>query len=306
MPDSAQHHSDAVIERLKAADQFTHYAESFEKLTGLPLSLCSLREWPPGARGEDCGNAFCDAMLRAGHHCKACMETQRALEQNTVNEPRSVTCLGGICETGVPVRQREQIVGFLVVGPVLLGTASERQFSQTVAVMKRRHIPTDDAKLHEVYFSTRSLLPERHAPVVQMLIVFAEHLSLLASQPVVLDQHAEPEPIAKARRFIRDNLGQPLRLEDVARSAALSTSYFSRMFKKSTSLRLTEYLSRVRIDQAKELLLNPNLHISEVAYAVGFQSVSHFNRVFKSLESEAPGAYRERMKATPAAVPQPL
>lgn len=294
MPQPVHDLSDSVIRRLKATDQFTHYASSFEELTGLPLSLCSLREWPPAVRGQDCGNAFCDAMLRSGQHCQACMETQHAVETNAVKEPRSVTCLGGICETGVPVRLGETLVGFVVIGPVLLGVPTSRQFDQTLAVMRRSGIPVNKTELHEGYFKSRSLPPERHGPVVQMLIVFAEYLSLLADQVLIREQHSEPEAIAKARRFIHENLSEPLRLRDAARSAALSTSYFSRMFKKSTSLSFTEYLARVRVDQARELLLNPNLHVSEIAFAVGFQSIPHFNRVFKKLTGTAPGAYRQR------------
>ena len=51
------------------------------------------------------------------------------------------------------------------------------------------------------------------------------------------------------------------------------------MFKKPTGLTFTDYLGRVRVEQAKRLLLNPHLRVSEIAYAVGFQSLTHFNRI---------------------------
>lgn len=297
MSHSAHELSVTIIGRLKAADQFTQYGRSFAELTGLPLSLRSLREWPPAVRGEDGSNAFCDAMLRSGQHCKACMETQEAVEANTVNEPRSVTCLGGICQTGVPVRLGETIVGFVVVGPVLLGVPTTRQFHRTLAVMRRTGIRVNESELREAYFRSPSLPAEHHGPIVQMLIVFAEHLSLLADQVLVQKQHSEPESITKARKFIQENLAEPLRLKDAARSASLSTSYFSRMFKKSTALGFSEYLARVRVEQARKLLLKPNMHVSEVAFAVGFQSVTHFNRVFKKLTGHTPGEYRQRIGA---------
>lgn len=298
--------SDRVTGRLSADQIFRQYAASFEEITGLSLRLHSLRHWPPLASGSDCGNPFCVEMLRAGNECVACIRTQRAIAAGAIAEPQSVTCLAGLCETGVPVRLGESLIGFLVVGPVLLAAATEKKFAQTLTAMKRSGIATPRDKLADAYFKSPSLSPERHAPVVQMLIVFAEHLSLLANQVVVQEQHAEPEPILKARRFIRENLAHGLRLGDVAKSAALSTSYFSRMFKKSTSLSFTEYLARVRVEQARELLLNPNLHVSEIAFAVGFQSVPHFNRVFKKLTGAAPGAYRQRAGSpmqSPASMP---
>ncbi|MCI0744843.1 MAG: AraC family transcriptional regulator, partial [Verrucomicrobia subdivision 3 bacterium] len=58
----------------------------------------------------------------------------------------------------------------------------------------------------------------------------------------------------------------------------------------------TEYVSRVRIEKARNLLLNPNLRISEIAYEVGFQSLTHFNRVFKKLLGQSPTEFRARLK----------
>ena len=63
----------------------------------------------------------------------------------------------------------------------------------------------------------------------------------------------------------------------------------------ATGINFTEYVSRVRIEKAKNLLLNPNLRISEIAYEVGFQSLTHFNRVFRKFVGQSPTAYREKL-----------
>jgi len=78
----------------------------------------------------------------------------------------------------------------------------------------------------------------------------------------------------------------------VAKAVNTSTSYFCRIFKKYTGLNFTDYVSRIRIEKAKSLLLNPNLRISEIAYEVGFQSLTHFNRVFKRVVGQSPTVYR--------------
>ena len=69
------------------------------------------------------------------------------------------------------------------------------------------------------------------------------------------------------------------------------------MFKKHTGINFTDYLSRVRIEKAKNLLLNPNLRVSEIAYEVGFQSLTHFNRVFKRVAGLAPSGYRAKLRS---------
>jgi len=65
------------------------------------------------------------------------------------------------------------------------------------------------------------------------------------------------------------------------------------VFKKTTGLTFTDYLSRVRIEKAKTLLLNPHLRISEIAYDVGFQSLTHFNRMFRKIAGISPTKYRD-------------
>jgi YesN/AraC family two-component response regulator len=71
------------------------------------------------------------------------------------------------------------------------------------------------------------------------------------------------------------------------------------MFKKATGLTFTDYLGRVRVERAKGLLLDPNRRISEVAYEVGFGSLTHFNRIFRKLVGESPTDYRERVPPRP-------
>ena len=83
----------------------------------------------------------------------------------------------------------------------------------------------------------------------------------------------------------------------MAKSLNTSTFYFCKLFKKATGLNFTDYVSRVRIEKAKNLLLNPNTRISEVAYEVGFQSLTHFNRVFRKVVGQSPTEFRKRLPA---------
>jgi len=66
------------------------------------------------------------------------------------------------------------------------------------------------------------------------------------------------------------------------------------LFKRATGLTFTEYVARVRIEKAKTLLLARNRRVSEIAYEVGFQSLTHFNRVFRQIVGQSPSNYRAR------------
>jgi AraC-like DNA-binding protein len=103
---------------------------------------------------------------------------------------------------------------------------------------------------------------------------------------------AEPVEIWKARIFIREHSGEEISLTKVAKAVNISATHLSEKFKQITGINFVDCVARTRFDKACDLLLNSNLRISEIAFAVGFQSLSQFNRVFKKLSGKSPSAYR--------------
>jgi YesN/AraC family two-component response regulator len=156
-------------------------------------------------------------------------------------------------------------------------------------------VEADLQQLRDAYFDTRVITPKQYASSVRLLSIFAEHLSMVSNQVVVQQQTAEPPVITRAKHFILEHQNEDLSLGQVAKAVNTSTFYFCKMFKKATGVNFTDYLSRVRIEKAKNLLLNPNLRISEIAYEVGFQSLTHFNRVFKKIVGQSPTEYRSHL-----------
>ena len=109
---------------------------------------------------------------------------------------------------------------------------------------------------------------------------------------------AEPPAVVRARAFVTEHLGEHLSLAVVAQAAHMSAFYFCKVFKAATGLTFTDYVSRARVEKAKQLMLNPHTRVSEAAYEAGFQSLSQFNRVFRRTVGEAPSAYRHRLHST--------
>jgi YesN/AraC family two-component response regulator len=106
------------------------------------------------------------------------------------------------------------------------------------------------------------------------------------------ENRAEPVEIWKARQLIHEHSDEELSLTKVAKSVHISPNYLSEKFKEVTGVNFVDYIARHRIEKARKLLQNLNLRISEIAFAVGFQSLSQFNRVFKKLAGKSPTAYR--------------
>ena len=104
---------------------------------------------------------------------------------------------------------------------------------------------------------------------------------------------AEPRDIWKARKFIEEHSTEQLSLSKVASAVGINPTHLSEKFKLVTGVNFVEYVARIRFENARFLLRAKQLRISEIAFAVGFQSLSQFNRVFKKLSGKSPSEYRE-------------
>jgi AraC-like DNA-binding protein len=108
---------------------------------------------------------------------------------------------------------------------------------------------------------------------------------------------AEPVEIWKARKFIEEHSGEELSLTKVAKAVNVSGNHLSEKFKEVTGVNFVDYVARARFEKACRLLHDGDLRISEIAFEVGFQSLSQFNRVFKKLSGKSPSAYRAAHRA---------
>lgn len=107
----------------------------------------------------------------------------------------------------------------------------------------------------------------------------------------------ENDMIVMAKRYIADQYeNSDLTLKDVADHVGLNEKYFSGRFTKEAGETMSEYLTEVRIQKAKELLRTTNFKIYEIAEMVGYQSTEHFNRMFKKKMQMSPSAFRKENK----------
>jgi len=93
--------------------------------------------------------------------------------------------------------------------------------------------------------------------------------------------------------YIEAHLDQRITLGEVASRCAMTTFAFSRAFKKEFGVTFQEYLIRLRIDRARQLLCNPRLSVTDVAGAAGFGDLSHFTRTFRRQVGTSPSCYRK-------------
>ncbi|OXM85442.1 AraC family transcriptional regulator [Paenibacillus rigui] len=128
--------------------------------------------------------------------------------------------------------------------------------------------------------------------VIQLLIICCRHVKQYSMEALESPSPMH-ERISEVVRYINTHYMQELSLPLLAEKFYVSPYYLSRFFKEATGFTFVEYLNSVRIKEAKKLLERSSMKVSLISKKVGFGSVTHFGRVFKSITGYAPLYYRK-------------
>lgn len=148
--------------------------------------------------------------------------------------------------------------------------------------------PLDGHLLEAAVRLTRLLDAPAEAPVLMPLITREMIYRLLVGEQGGRLRHLAilagyTSHIARAVERIRQDFDQPLRIEQIARELGMSVSGFHHHFKAVTALSPLQFQKRLRLHEARRLMLSEDFDAASAAYQVGYQDASHFNREYKSL-----------------------
>ena len=133
------------------------------------------------------------------------------------------------------------------------------------------------------------------AAVLKLMIALTERYAAEQTK-----QEEFPESIKKALLFIRENYAQDITIDDIVKHVGFSRAYFSREFKRNTDVSMITYLNYIRCSQAKALLCNKNVTVSEAAALCGFKNLSYFSKIYQRLMGALPSddgrRFHDRMK----------
>ncbi len=131
------------------------------------------------------------------------------------------------------------------------------------------------------------------AETIVTLILLQKHDFIKIEEQVKNSQHKNPVEILKVVHFINTNYNRPITLNMLSEKYFVSIPILCRTFKESTNYTIGEYLLKVRLDNAKFLLLNTNKSIDDIAEACGFSSANYFSLMFKRKIGISPLNYRK-------------
>lgn len=284
----------AVYDSLARLIVACEYENAFLNATGLSVQLVPVGDLARSISFEQSRNPFCSLMAQFPGSCRACQQAHTELQQRLIDDlaPQMSLCFAGLTEFAVPVVVGGQHVATLLGGQVFEHKPTQAQFTQLTQRLRTWEIHKELPLLETAFFQTRVTSRKQFQASVQLLTIFARLLAEDVNRDLLAAWAHDQLCITSAKTFIRAHANEPLRLRDVAEHVHVSPNYFSRFFKNGTGIGFSEFLARIRVENAKDSLANPVLLITEVADQAGFGSLSQFNRVFHRFAGCSPKEYR--------------
>lgn len=132
--------------------------------------------------------------------------------------------------------------------------------------------------------------------VLELFVLISRALKMEWENSIKNKSPKLKELIDASVKFIKHNFERDISLKDIADFVFLSSSYFARAFKEEMGTTPINYLLKVRVERAKELLAETDNKISDIALSVGFSNQQRFNEIFKKFVKMTPLQYRKQVK----------
>lgn len=155
-----------------------------------------------------------------------------------------------------------------------------------VLALSSRNIPIGDVFDSDPYQELHSLTN------IDEIRDFFRYACEKACSYIMSSRKNNTASLQKILKYIQENYQRDFSLEEISQYSGFSSQYFSRYFKEQMGITFTDYVSQLRIQKAKKFLAEPDSLVSSVAYAVGFENVNSFIRMFKRYEGVSPGKYK--------------
>ncbi|MFD0693278.1 helix-turn-helix domain-containing protein [Paenibacillus sp. GCM10027628] len=151
--------------------------------------------------------------------------------------------------------------------------------------------------MHEEYGNTEGYSLRKMVALLQWLLLELSQAYSKNIPYLMLDQARNgvhfKEVVSRAMEYITAGYREDITLEKIAKHISVNPSYLSRVFKQNTGFTIVEFITFKRIWQAKEMLLYSNARITDIAYHIGYNNVTHFQWTFKKMLGISPNQYRK-------------
>ncbi len=147
------------------------------------------------------------------------------------------------------------------------------------------------SKMHTEYKLTKKGYCDIiRAYLIELIVKIFRHLDNDSSKKYSIQNK---ELVDKAVEYLKSNFNSDIKLEDLAMKSFISKNYFSKLFKEITGINFSDYVQKLRIDEACSLLRSTDMKVIDIAFQTGFKDIKFFYEVFKKITGKTPGDYRK-------------
>ena len=242
-------------------------------------------------RGHYCD--FCKKARSLPSGREACEKSDRidAVElAKQYKEPFFHECHMGMRELVIPLLKDDVLLGILFVGQCRTGGDYETRIISNAVKMNGN--PDEFLR----FYKDLPLVSQKNLINIGNILAQYFDAKILSSELLsskIKEGSTQNDLAETIKQFIRLNYSSSLSLSEIAKALHINASYASRLFSSKYGKTITEYITHVRIEHAKNLLTTTDVSIGNIALNVGFEDVNYFSRLFKKHTGCSPCKYRK-------------
>lgn len=233
--------------------------------------------------------SFCQELRKVRALDDKCRECDRRgfEECEQIHKPYIYECHMGFVEASVPIIERDQTIGYIVIGR-FLKRGNEKKVREAMYSAAQTY-GLDVAKLEEEFQKIEIVSPEfieACASVMSMCIGYLHTNNILTRKSEDISDQLE--------KYVENHFSEPLSVPNLCRRMYISKSKLYQLSSERFGMGISDYIRQRRIKEAKMLLVDTDRAISDIAESVGFSDANYFTRCFKQIEGMTPKEYRAR------------
>lgn len=236
--------------------------------------------YPPGV------SSFCSFLQQNPQNRAICVETDNEAFDKVKREEQIMIyrCKFGLYEAIAPLYDFDQLAGYLMMGQVMDAAEGNREMVYRLS----EDAVTDQERLKKEIAQIPTCSREKILSYLSIMRICAEYITL-TNRLSLTDRNL----VREIRKYLQQNYAQKISIEQLSRHFLCSKSTLMNSFKKTYHLTINQYLTQVRLDQAKKLLERRGISIREIAERCGFSDQNYFSKVFYKAFQMTPSKYRE-------------
>lgn len=254
----------------------------FYNVTGVGISILREDYSPLGTRRAN--NAYCRLVQSSKPGLVRCLESTRLLleECKEKKTPIMSICYAGLVEIAVPIIYNENVIGYAVLGHIR-PFGKENTFDDYLD-----ELPVDKSLAEEIFNSLPPYKSDRIKSIMNMAAMFGKF--------IILENFLRPkenENMEQIKKFVSDNIDKKLTTQMISRGTHISRSTLYATLSANMGCTVSEYISKAKIEKAKELLQKTDLPVEVISDKLGFSSPAYFGKVFKKILGMSPLKFRK-------------